>query len=105
MEAEDKKFEYVIRDTDHSFRIGLGNFGLAEIFYEHDRCQTPVTKEKAEELANSLKAMIETQYPIEALNAEDYEPSEIGKMFEEMMEDEDCPTLLKMMALSSMMSD
>lgn len=105
MEAEDKKFEYDIKDTDHSFRVGLGHFSLAEIYYKHPRCETPVTKEKAEELANSLKAMIETQYPIEALNAEDYEPSESFKMFEEMMEDDDCPTLLKMMALSSMMSD
>ena len=98
-------FEYVIKDTDHSFRVSLGNFGLAEIFYEHDRCQTPVTKEKAEELAILIKTMIETEYPIEALNAEDYEPSDTYKCFEEMMEDDDCPSFLKMMALASIMKD
>ena len=95
-------FEYRIDDTDHSFRVSIGTYGLAEVFYEHPRCQTPVTKEKAEELANSLKAMIETQYPIEALDAEDYKSTLTEEFFEKMMEDDDCPSFLKMMALASM---
>ena len=98
-------FQYKIEDSDHSYRVTLGNFGLVEIFYEHERCSTPVTKEKAEEIANTVKAMIESQYPIDSLNAEDYEPSDFAKMMEEMMEDDEVPSFLKMMALASAMRE
>lgn len=109
-------FEYIIKDTDHSFRVGLGAYGLMEIFYKHPKCQTPVTKEKAEELANTFKAMIESAYPLDSLNKEDFEQSKFGKFLEKMMDDDDCdddcgcssPTasdLFGMMLMASLMKD
>ena len=110
-------FEYKIKDTDHSFRVGIGAFSIMEIFYKHERCSTPVTKEKAEELANTFKAMVESAYPIDTLNKEDFEPSGFAKMLESLMEDDDdcdddcdcgsssASDLFKMMMLASMLKD
>lgn len=82
--------EYIIKDTGHSFRVSIGSYGLMEIFYKHERVQTPVSKDKAEEWANHFKTLVSAEYPFSELDMEDYESTEFGKLMEMMLADDEC---------------
>jgi len=85
--------EYTIEhDENGRYGVCLNNYEIMSVYYSTDKCQSPISKEKAEELANTFKCMIESEYPSSELDEEDYEKSSSS------MED-----LFKLMLLKSMM--
>ena len=81
--------EYTIKDTGHSFRVSVGSYGVMEIFYEHERVQTPVKKDKAEEWANHFKTLVSSEYPFSELDMEDYKSTGFGNLMEMLLADDD----------------
>lgn len=99
--------KYEINDTENSFRLCIGSYTLAEVMYKADRCTTPMSKEEAEKLIETIKNHFELQFPVESLDAEEYEPSDFYK-FLESLEDDDSHSklsddLMKMMFLKAML--
>jgi len=112
-EKEAYDYNYEIADSGHSFRLHINDYGIAEIYYEHERVNTPVTKEKAEELINMLKCLVETEYPIDSIDLSDYDQGLLGKLIDSLKEDDDeddedgsstsFEQFMKLMMLKSMM--
>jgi hypothetical protein len=85
--------EYTIEhDENGKYGVCLNNYAIMDVYYSTDRCQSPISKEKAEEWANTFKCMIESEYPSSEIDEEKYENSSSS------MED-----LLKLMLLKRMM--
>lgn len=91
--------EYSIKEGDGCYLLQVNSYTLVKVWFDSDKVKSPITKEKAEELINLLKCMVESEYPISELDEEDYEPSEFSKILEEMDEDE----LFKMMMMGAML--
>ena len=98
--------EYTIKESDDgSFNLLVNNYTLVKLFYKGERVRSPITRERAEELINTIKCMVETEYPIDTLDEEDYQPSEFHKMLDELVEDKDgAESLMKLMLLSELLS-
>ena len=105
--------EYEIKDTENSFRLGIGSYVLAEVMYKSDKCTTPMSKDDAEKLIKHIKNHFELMYPVETLDEEEYEPSDFYKFLESLekedgdCEDESCSKmgadLMKLMFLKAML--
>lgn len=79
--------EYRIVDTeDGEMVLLLGAFTIFKVYYTYDKCRSPVTREKADELLTMLKCILESEYPIESLDSEKYE-SQLDKFIIKMMKD------------------
>ena len=92
--------EYSVKwDDDGSVLLQLNSYTLVKIYFKSDRVASPITKEKAEEFINTIKCMVESEYPVSELNGEDYEPSAFHKMLEDMDEED----LLKMMMMGALL--
>ena len=91
--------EYSIKEDEGSYVLNVNSYTLARIYFKSDRVVSPITKEKAEEMINLLKCMVESEYPISELNEKDYEPSEFNKMLEEMDEED----VFKMMLMGALL--
>lgn len=77
--------EYEVKDNDNgSFHVLLNNFTLVKVYYKSDKVATPLSRGKAEELANTIKCIVESEYPISELNEEDYQPSGFAKLLESL---------------------
>ena len=79
--------KYEIKDTENSFRLGIGSYVLAEVMYKADRCTTPMSREEAEKLIETIKTRFELQFPVESLDEKEYEPSDFYKFLESLEED------------------
>lgn len=101
--------EYEIKDTENSFRLSIGSYVLAEVMYKADKCATPMSREDAEKLIETIKNHFELQFPVESLDAEEYEPSNFYKFLESLEEDDDdshsklSDDLMKLMFLKAML--
>ena len=90
----------IIEDKDGgSYLLQVNSYTLVKIFFKTDRVASPITKEKAEELINTIKCMVESEYPVSELNGEDYEPSDFHKMLEKMDEED----VFKMMMMGALL--
>lgn len=90
----------IIEDKDGgSYLLQVNSYTLVKIFFKTDRVASPITKEKAEELINTIKCMVESEYPASELIEEDYEPSGLSKMLEEMDEED----VFKMMMMGALL--
>lgn len=102
-------FKYEINDTENSFKLCIGSYVLAEVMYKADRCTTPMSREEAEKLIENIKNHFELQFPVESLDAEEYEPSDFHKFLESLEEDDDekhskmSSDLMKLMFLKAML--
>ena len=95
--------EYTVEHNENGkFGVCVNNYSIFEVYYSTDNCSSPISKEKAEEWANTFKCMVETEYPASELNEEDYESS-ISKMMKSLGDDEESSGLLKLMLLKSLM--
>lgn len=91
--------EYSVeKGDDGSFNLRVNSYTLVKIFFKSDRVASPITKEKAEEFINTIRCMVESEYPASELIEEDYEPSGLSKMLEEM-DEEDVFRMMMMGAL------
>lgn len=91
--SEELKYTYKVA-RDGEIRIGLGAFTLFNIFYGADGCQSPLTKEDAENIANKLVGFLEEKYPASELD-DDYNGSEGSEFMD----------FLKFMAMMKIMSE
>lgn len=103
--------KYEIKDTENSFRVCIGSYVIAEVMYKADRCTTPMSREEAEKLIETIKNHFELQFPVESLDAEEYEPSDFYKFLESLEGNEDddekhskmSDDLMKLMFLKAML--
>ncbi len=102
--------KYEINDTENSFKLCIGSYVLAEVMYKADRCTTPMSREEAEKLIENIKNHFELQFPVESLDAKEYEPSDFHKFLESLGEDDDdgkhskmSDDLMKLMFLKAML--
>lgn len=80
--------EYRVRDNDDgAIHVLLNNFTLVKVYYESERVRTPVSREKAYELANTIKCMVKSEYPTSEIDEDDYQPSGFSKFLESIGED------------------
>lgn len=100
--------DYEIKDTGHSMRVTVNGYDIAEIYYQHERCVTPLTQEFAESVAKTVRSLVETEYPSSELNEEDYPNDSLFDLLSKGCEDDSCDggtDFLKLMLLSKLMSD
>lgn len=92
--------EYSVKvDDDGSVLLQLNSYTLVKIYFDSERVVSPISKEKAEELINTVKCMVESEYPASGLIEEDYEPTGLSKMLEEMDEED----IFKMMMMGALL--
>lgn len=92
----------IVHDEDGFFNLMVGHYTIVKIFYKSDRVASPISKEKAEEFINTFKCMVESEYPSDSLNEDDYKPSLFDK-FLESLDEEEMESLAKIMALGAVM--
>lgn len=92
---EERKYSYKVA-RDGEILVGIGEYTIFHIFYDAERCDSPLTKEDAEHIAKKLIRFLEEKYPASELDDGYFEHSEGYDKFVDFM---------KFMAMMKMMSE
>lgn len=83
----------VVYEEEGAWNLQVNGFGIAKIYFEAERCSSPLSSEEAKEILETVKCLVESKHPASELKEEDYEPSDFGKFLKalgeymELMED------------------